>query len=157
GGLIESDSAGRTDRVPLAVGTDAHVIPADVVSGLGQGNTLAGAKILDAIFGSGPDGAKLPRSGRGAGVRMPGLRESPMSPEYLQRLQNSQSAYGYAKGGDAHAHIIAAGGEYIVPPERVRAKGKGSMAKGHKLIDQLIRRVRDMQKHFLKHAPAPKK
>src|SRR5581483_4165756 len=39
GGLIESDSAGRTDRVPLAVGTDAHVIPADVVSGLGQGNT----------------------------------------------------------------------------------------------------------------------
>ena len=63
GGLIESDVAGRTDRVPHAVAADSFVMPADVVSSIGQGNTLAGAKILDAIMSSGPFGTTLPRGG----------------------------------------------------------------------------------------------
>ena len=64
GGLIESDAAGRTDRVPHAVAADSFVMPADVVSGIGQGNTLAGAKILDAILSSGPFGTTPTRGGR---------------------------------------------------------------------------------------------
>lgn len=51
-GLFHSDVAGRTDRLPRTVPSDSFVFPADVVSSLGQGNTMAGAKILDGIFGS---------------------------------------------------------------------------------------------------------
>lgn len=51
-GLLRSKVAGRTDRLPIEVLEDSYVIPADVVSGWGQGNTEAGAKILDQMFGS---------------------------------------------------------------------------------------------------------
>lgn len=49
-GLLKSSGHGRTDTLPANVPAGAYVIPADVVSGLGQGNTLAGAKVLDRIF-----------------------------------------------------------------------------------------------------------
>lgn len=50
-GLIHSDVAGRTDRLPVVAPVGGWVCPADVVSGLGQGNTLAGAAILDHVLG----------------------------------------------------------------------------------------------------------
>lgn len=43
--LINSSVAGRTDRIPMRARTGSFVIPADVVSGLGEGNTMAGAKM----------------------------------------------------------------------------------------------------------------
>ena len=49
-GLIEDPTPGRTDRLPTDMPADSYVIPADIVSALGQGNTLAGGKILDAMF-----------------------------------------------------------------------------------------------------------
>lgn len=50
-GFLNSSVAGRTDRLPVSVENDSYVIPADVVSGLGQGNSLAGARILDELLG----------------------------------------------------------------------------------------------------------
>lgn len=50
-GFLNSDTAGRTDRLPMKVAPGSFVFPADVVSGLGQGNSLAGAKILAEILG----------------------------------------------------------------------------------------------------------
>lgn len=50
GGLLKTGGHGRTDNLPINVPSGAYVLPADIVSGLGQGNTLAGAKALDAIF-----------------------------------------------------------------------------------------------------------
>lgn len=49
GRLLHSDVPGRTDRLPMAVTSDSYVIPADIVSALGQGNTTAGGVILDQI------------------------------------------------------------------------------------------------------------
>lgn len=138
GGFINSAVAGRTDRLPLAVAADSHVIPADVVSGLGQGSSLAGAHILDAIF-------------RGAPPGQPGLGRSGTQ-------SGSSSAEPRAKGGQTHrASIVAAGGEYIVRPEDVRRIGGGNSKRGHELIDAMIKRVRDHTIRFLKNAPAPKK
>lgn len=50
-GLLHSDVAGRTDNLPISVPAGAYVLPADVVSALGEGNTMAGAKVLDEMFG----------------------------------------------------------------------------------------------------------
>lgn len=49
-GLLTSDVPGRTDQLPITVAPNSYVVPADVVSGYGQGNTTAGAKMLNDIF-----------------------------------------------------------------------------------------------------------
>ena len=49
-GPIHSAVGGRTDHLAMNVPSGAYVIPADVVSGLGEGNTLTGQKILQRMF-----------------------------------------------------------------------------------------------------------
>ena len=49
-GPLDSAVAGRTDHLPVSVPADAYVIPADVVSALGQGNTASGFKVLQATL-----------------------------------------------------------------------------------------------------------
>ncbi len=46
-GLLNSAGPGRTDTINTNVPAGAYVIPADVVSGLGEGNTLAGSAVID--------------------------------------------------------------------------------------------------------------
>jgi hypothetical protein len=50
-GPIHSAVAGRTDHLPMHVPSGAYVIPADIVSALGEGNTMAGFEILNDMFG----------------------------------------------------------------------------------------------------------
>lgn len=49
-GLIKSPVPGRTDQLPLTVPKDSYIVPADVISGLGQGNTDAGWPLLKRIL-----------------------------------------------------------------------------------------------------------
>jgi len=49
-GLIQIAEPGRTDTRNVSLPNGAYVIPADVVSALGEGNTLAGSAVLDKIF-----------------------------------------------------------------------------------------------------------
>lgn len=51
-GPLHSHVPGRTDKINLNVKPGSYVIPADVVSILGEGNTLAGTVVLRAMFGS---------------------------------------------------------------------------------------------------------
>ncbi len=51
-GPIHSAVGGRTDHLEMRVPEGAYVIPADIVSGLGQGNTANGQKILQQMFPS---------------------------------------------------------------------------------------------------------
>ena len=62
-GPIVSDIPGRTDHVPLAVTPGSYVIPADIVSALGEGNTAAGHKVLDEYFGPAEDVSKFALGG----------------------------------------------------------------------------------------------
>lgn len=145
-GFINSSVAGRTDRLPLAVGTDSHVIPADVVSGLGQGNSLAGADMWQRALRIGPYGTPLP----GGYARHTPIPRAPAMP--------SSGGNGYASGGSTGTTpIMAAGGELVVPPWRIQQLGGGDMKKGHAIIDKAIDHVRKHTIEFLKHAPKPKK
>ena len=45
GGLVNSVSGGRQDHVPTSLIADSYVVPADVVAGLSEGNTMGGAAI----------------------------------------------------------------------------------------------------------------
>jgi hypothetical protein len=45
-GPIHSPVAGRTDHLPMHVPSGSYVIPADIVSAMGEGNTMAGFKVV---------------------------------------------------------------------------------------------------------------
>jgi hypothetical protein len=50
-GPIHSNVAGRTDHLPINVPSGAYVIPADIVSALGEGNTMSGFANLNSVLG----------------------------------------------------------------------------------------------------------
>jgi len=54
-GLLSSAVAGRTDDHMISVRDGSYVIPADIVSSFGEGNTQAGALELDGIFADEPE------------------------------------------------------------------------------------------------------
>ena len=123
-GMIKSSTPGRTDRLPMAVPKDSYVVPADVIGGLGQGNSDAGAKIVNDMLH--PHRMKL---------RLVGARHKP-------GLAFGKAPHGMAAGGPADAgepvDIIAAGGEMVIPPDDVLAVGGGDMKEGHRLFDQFV-------------------
>lgn len=155
GGLIKSGVAGRTDRIPMSVASDSYVLPADVISGLGQGNTLAGARIMDHALKSGPWGTGMPKMGRGRGAPPP---PAPWHPSH-QTLPGGFAAGGVPKGVSSVA-IIAAGGEFIVPPQIVQHHpmlGRGNMKRGHEVLDAFVKHVRKQTTKQLEKLPGPKK
>lgn len=105
-GPILSEIPGRLDHLPMSPAADSFVIPAETVAGLGMGNTLAGARLINEYFGTGPHGLPMPNLGRRNTIPAP-----PSTPRQ------------YAKGGQVKpigyhppTDIMAAGGEAIIPP-----------------------------------------
>lgn len=135
-GPIHSHVAGRTDHLPMTVPSGSYVLPADVVSGLGESNTLNGFKNAKLMFGGLPyKGSSLPY-GRDEG----------------------SLPYSRASGGkvDEGVPIVAAGGEYVVTPHEVIAVGDGDKELGHRVLDEFVKRMRAKTIKTLKHLPGPK-
>lgn len=68
-GAIHSPVAGRTDHLPMHVPSGSYVIPADIVSSLGEGNTMAGYRAVKMMFKGAPYGAYA--AGGGVGEPVP--------------------------------------------------------------------------------------
>jgi len=128
--------------LPITVGGGSYVLPADHVSAVGQGNSQAGAKILDAMFHSGPFGIK-PMHGSG-GVHMPRLGQL--------KMPKMRAGGG---GTEHHVPIIAAGGEFIISPEAIKAKF-GDIDRGHQILDRWVVKTRKHHVKTLKRLPPPK-
>lgn len=179
GGLIGGSGGGRTDRLPLSVPNDSHVVTADVMSGMGQGHTAFGGRLLTQALRIGPYGVPVPTEIHGHGAP-----HAPAAP--------SQHALGESHGGRAQDHggrvgILAASGEFVIPAEDwvakddidgehylhrgVRSLGRDECAKngksnpsdeqimraGHDVVDRMIKNTRDFVIAWLKRAPKPKK
>ncbi len=159
GGFLNSPVGGRTDHLPLAVPAESHVIPADVVSGIGQGNSLNGAVQLDQMFHSGPWGVKALAS------------RAPSAMPRASRLAAGGMPFAQASGGkpERTTSILAAGGEYVVRPEAVAEMGrrakrlhpalrrKSDLAAGHDAVDQFILRARKKTVETTRKLPGPVK
>ena len=153
-GFLHSAIPGRTDLIHANPPVGAYVLPADVVSGLAEGNSVAGAHLLDQALKIGPFGTALPAVRRG-GVGVP----SP--PPVFSGAFMAPAAKRGGRQGDQEVGkptpILAAGGEYIVPPEIVALWGHGDLKKGHDVLDQwVVRKRREIAKEMLK-LPGPKK
>jgi hypothetical protein len=133
-GPIHSSVAGRTDHLPMHVPSGSYVLPADIVSAAGEGNTIAGFKHAKRVFGGTP---------RGGGA---------------QPYNHTGGPYGMKDGGAASGvPIVAAGGEYVVHPDHVRDVGGGDLDMGHKVLDEFVHRMRKELIGTLKKLPGPKK
>lgn len=156
-GAIRSTVAGRTDHLPIHVPAGAYVIPADIISGMGEGNTDAGFKIAKSIFSVPLYGSSAQAQAYGAGPTPYG--ENPKQP-YGQALKEP---YGMpmptkAEGGETEAApIVAAGGEYVIHPDDVRRIGGGDMDAGHRELDRFVKMYRKHLIDTLKKLPGPKK
>lgn len=136
-GPIHSAVAGRTDHLPMHVPSGAYVIPADIISGMGEGNTVAGFKVAKSLFSAAFYGSGSPYGASGLPYGMPAPHK--------------------ADGGEATVPIIAAGGEYVIPPKDVVALGHGNMDDGHKILDEFVKQFRAKTVKVLKNLPGPKK
>ena len=141
-GLLASPVAGRTDLLNRQVPAGAYVIPADVVSGLGEGNTMAGSNILDKILSTGPHGIGLPRvRGEMGPPRAPAPYHEPT----------------YAKGGatGGNVPVVLAGGEFLVHPDDVARLGGGNLDHGHQILDKFVVHVRNKVAKKMLKLPGP--
>ena len=65
---------------------------------------------------------------------------------------------GFARGGSTDAvPIVAAGGEYVIPPEDVMHLGNGDLDHGHKILDAFVKKMREKTIKTLQGLPGPKK
>jgi hypothetical protein len=141
-GAIHSSVAGRTDHLPMHVSSGSYVIPADIISAMGEGNSMAGFKVAKSIFSvPGPYGKSTGSMPYGGG-----------------EMPYDQPAPRKAAGGEADAvPIVAAGGEYVISPEEVQHIGGGSMDHGHKVLDAFVKKMRKKTIQTLQSLPGPKK
>lgn len=153
---------GRTDTLPIHVPSGSYVVPADVVSGLpgAQGNSLAGHNALDKLFKSmplspdeAPYGASPPKLPKGRTT--PGL-----VPEHKLLTHSIEGLATGGSAGKSEGHpvpILAAAGEYVVPPEIVKRIGLGNIKRGHELLDELVMQLRKKHIKTLQKLPKPAK
>lgn len=143
-GPIHSSVHGRTDHLPMHVPSGSYVLPADVVSAHGEGNTTAGFKVMRRLFGGSPYGGSGGPYGQGDGP-------------YGEALQNSRGGRAVDGGEDRGVPIVAAGGEYVLSPAQVRAVGAGDAEKGCKVLDEFVKRSRAQNIKTLQKLPGPAK
>lgn len=100
GGLLGGNTGGRTDVLPLSVPAGSYVVPADVVSGMGEGNTNAGANVLDKMMHTLPHGIQG-GGGRKGGMGIPRPPRPPTtgSPVNLNQINRGGVIKKYMEGG----------------------------------------------------------
>lgn len=140
-GFLHSNVPGRTDRLPISVKGGAYVLPADHVAALGQGNSLAGASVVNKMFKMGPYGTPATPL-HAAKANVPHLNLRPGK---------------FARGGDSkEIPIIAAGGEIVIPPEKI-VDHFGDLEKGHRALDHWVVETRKKHVKTLKGLKPPRK
>lgn len=124
-------AGGRTDTLPISVASGAFVFPADTVSALGENNTEHGFRVLEEMFAE----SRAASRGKVTG-------------------QEKNEGGGYESSAE-HVPIIAAEGEWVVPPEDVAWIGGGDLDRGHKILEKLVLRIRNKHIDDLKKLPRP--
>lgn len=137
GGLIDSHVHGRTDEIPLNIPAGSYVLPADIVSALGQGNTVAGAKAVQEILsdapygahGAGAYGSSIQPETRGTGSRIP-----PAPPPIQEYGGPGDEKIASTKAAGGSVGIVRAAGLLVVTehhPHRVLFIRRGSKHGDH--------------------------
>lgn len=126
-GALRGTGSGRADNVMLNVRSGSHVIPADVVSAIGKGNSLSGHSLLEKAF--------------------PGSSSRSLRGKRLSKM---------AMKSGGTVPVAASDGEFIVSPEDVSDVGNGDAKVGHSLLNQFIKDIRDRTVNSIINMGEPK-
>ena len=154
-GALTGDTPGRADKLPVTVPDGSHVIPADVVGALGDGNSGAGLKHLGKMFPT--PKLKAPK----AAISKPPHIAAPhlLVPKISMPKMNAPKAMGMPKRADGGASrgvkCALSDGEFVVHPEHVARIGGGDAERGHRALDHWIvsKRKEDIERR--KKLPPP--
>jgi hypothetical protein len=134
-GPVIGTTPGRADAKPVSVDSGSYVVPADIVSAIGQGNSGAGHKTIMGMF----SGKR--KYGAGAKFKMTGM-----------------SGMKFAAGGATQDVPIAiSDGEHVISPEEVASFGDGDMKTGHDRLDKWVMGWRKKNIKQLRRLKPPKK
>jgi hypothetical protein len=172
-GALLTGTPGRADAHRTFVPSGSYVVPADVVSGRGQGNTLAGAGIMHKMFGmepyggskSGPFGSAATKLKIGHGPKLP-------KPPKMQQMGGVRNAgVALASGGGKEGAdeslgepvpVNLSGGEVVIPPENLIATfrrifpGKNyNLKQIHAMMDDWVLKERAQHRKTLAKLPPP--
>lgn len=142
-GYLHGNGPGRVDHLPITVKGGAYVVPSDHLAAIGQGNSQAGASILGKMFNM------IPGGGGSIGKASPMRTQVP----HLN-LKPPKMADGGSEDGDAD--IIAANGEFVVPPEKLIERF-GDLDHAHKAMDEWVVSTRKKHIKTLKGLKPPRK
>ena len=148
-GPIMSSVPGRTDAHQAAVPSGSYVVPADIVSGRGQGNTAAGMNVLQHMFRMGPYGSA------------PGtIKSGSTMPKPTGMARMAKLASGGGKNG-AHVGkpvpVNLAGGELVIPPEKLMEVVHPNLKHAHSIMDAWVLKERKKLRKTLAKLPGPAK
>lgn len=136
-GPLMGSTPGRADKLPIHVPNSSHVIPADVVSALGSGNSQFGHRLLSGMFRNSKPLKTISRN----------WMKSPPRPHLTMK----------AGGNAGSVPIMASDGEFVISPEDVAHVGGGDHKRGHALLDKFILHVRKHNIKKLQSLPGPAK
>jgi hypothetical protein len=178
-GAINTATPGRADAHPTHVPPGSYVMPADIVSMMGEGNTAAGAAMLAKMFLplQAQSGKQISLMAQGApfggtsapfGAQMPhlatkGMRPPPSPAPYAPPQPKLPSFGASAQGGVVPEEprpgtpINISGGEFVVPPGEVKRRGRGDINRGHEILDAWVKQLRAEHIKTLKRLPGPAK
>lgn len=148
-GFLHGITPGRADSIRTSAPSGSYVLPADVVSGLGEGNSLAGARIVQEAMGTGPWGTPVPRGGHGSTIPRP-----PRAPE------EDAKGGGVHGGKDKVGHpipVMLSHGEIVLTPDQVAHVGSGNLKDGFKILDEFVKETRKRTIAKMKNLPGPAK
>lgn len=182
-GPLPGPTDGRADKIHTTVEDGSHILSADCVSALGDGNTEAGYHKLMKIFPH-----SVPHRAAGGGLTMPSAPHEtsvPGTPHIsIPRLTGMQHPHitaaphlagvphlggigslphmtkpHLAKGGKPkQVDVRLSHGEFNVVPCDVRdVAGKGDIEHGHRVLDEFQMAVRHGYAEKLKRLPGPAK
>ena len=153
-GFLSGDTPGRADSIKTQAPSGAYVLPADVVAGLGEGNSLAGARVVQEMLSTGPHGTPMPRAGgRNTIPRPPGLGE-------LRQFEAKGG--GVQDGGGDMTPVALSHGEIVLTPRDVMTLARLvsnhpalSLKQAHSIMDHFTVHVRKKNIKTLEKLPGP--
>jgi len=162
-GPLLGTTDGRADDIDTSVPNGSHIIPSDVVSSLGEGNSVAGAAKLSKMF---PNSAKPKApSIKMASSRIPNMPRIPQQsipripkmPHTLRMRHMPGSPRGLMAGGhSSKVNVKLSDGEFAIHPHDVQhVAGDGDLERGHRALDAFILHVRHADIERRKHLPGP--
>jgi hypothetical protein len=158
-GFLHGGTAGRADAISGTAPAGSYVLPADVVSGLGEGNSLAGARAVEEMLSTGPHGIPMPRSRAGMGPPRPPapFHEAQGGFVPAARMWKGPTKLYRAGGvaGKGNEAVALSDGEFVIAPEHVARAGGGDHAKGIKALDDFVLKQRAKHIAKLKSLPPP--